>query len=70
MCIDGTSPARPSSPSLDVWSLGRRSIIRVCCDCYESIEKRRGLSEELIGRVRGQKRGDNQTIKHAHIESD
>ena len=67
-CIKGTSPARPSSLSLDVWSLGSRSIIRVYCDCYKSIEEKGALRVDWEGAW--SKCGDNQTIKHAHIKSD
>lgn len=63
MCINSMSAARPSSLPPDVWSLGRRSIIRVCCDCYKSI-MRRGCSGRVDWEGVWPKGGDNQTIKH------
>lgn len=39
MCISCTSSGRPSLLRLDVWSLAGRSVIRVYCDCCESIEE-------------------------------
>lgn len=69
ICVNGASPTRPSSPSLDVWSLVERSVISLHCDCYKSIEGKRALAGVDWERVRP-KRGDNHTIKHAHIKSD
>lgn len=36
-----TSPRRPSLLSLDVWSLGCCSVIRLYCDYYKSIGEKR-----------------------------
>ncbi len=69
MCINAMFSARPSSLSLDVWSLDGLSIIRVYCDCYKSIEEK-GVLRGVDWEGAWPKCGDNQTIKHAHIKSD